>query len=368
MKTSIYSLVFISFLQACGSNETPEATHEETTTTTAVTLTPEQMKLAGITVGKMPKMLIDSTLRAVGSIELAPTQRVSVHSTVTGYVRKTNIQVGTRVSKGDVICVLEHPSYIEKQRELLETKSKLPFLESELARKKELKDNEVGSTKNYQAAQSEYDWAKAHYAGLRAELQLLGFDVPKIETENQYQSQLVITASASGVVSQCFINQGKLVQPETPLCEIADVSRPYAELRVFAQHLPQVHEGSTITVRLAGSDQTYAATVRSIVPWVDEQTKTAIVRAEFQRPDAALVAGSAIQADLQMHQQLQTALPKECVLEQEGKFFAYSIDAQQIVQLVPVQVTGQKGEWLGIAGDTSRQYVLQGGYYLKDKF
>lgn len=370
MKNMLFIAAMATVFAGCGSQKNVQE-HGETeaeTTAAAVTLSPEQMKMAGIEIGKLQRRSLDALVHAVGNIEISAMQRTAVHATNEGYIKKINLQLGNRVQKGEVLAVLEHPSYITKQREMLETLAKLPYLQAEMERKKELQANDAGSLKNYQAAQADYRWAQSHYEGVKAELRVLGFDVDKIESTGQYQTQISVVSSASGVVTQLFANPGKLVQPDMMICEISDMSRPQVLLQVFAHQIPMLREGLAVDVRLTGSSKTYTAVIEQLIPQIDSERKTAQLRLSLKQSDNAMVAGAAVQADIHIPEQNTWALPKESIVQgAQNEVFAFSVVGNE-VKLVPIQIKSESSDWAAVEADTSLQYVMKGGYYLRDKF
>lgn len=81
MKNILLITITLFALSACGNKKTETETVEIPTTTTAenaTTLTDDQIKKAGIQVGKMEQKQISSTLKVTGKIDVPPKNLVSI--------------------------------------------------------------------------------------------------------------------------------------------------------------------------------------------------------------------------------------------------------------------------------------------------
>ncbi len=367
MKNYLYIIITLLFIISCNENTPPQIVEaqEVEDTSHVIPLNQEQISTAGIQVGKATVRAMSGELKANGRIELPPNNRISIHSTIVGYVKEVNFLVGSRVQKGDVLCILEHPAFIEKQRQLLELKARIPFLEQELKRKKELKENEAGSIKNYQSALSDYELARATYAGLRIELELLGFNVAKIENKNAYQSQLVIAAPSSGLITQQNINLGMLVHPEIVLYEIADLSHPHAELAIYAQDLPFIKIGQKVEFQIVGIDKIYKGSIHEIANVINPDTKTGIAHVDIEGITTNLSPGSTVQARIFTNSTTSLSLPKDAVVEKEGKYYVIE-EKNGIFQSKQIQPTKQDENNIAFAANETSNYIVKNAYYLKE--
>jgi cobalt-zinc-cadmium efflux system membrane fusion protein len=140
MKTNlIISLTFVALLASCGNGdtnvETKKAHNEEIQT---VELTQAQYESAEITLGTIEKRSISGVISANGFLDVPPQSKVSISAPMAGFVKSTQLLPGSKVSKGQVVAVMENQDYIQLQQEYLENYGQLEFLNSEYERQKEL--------------------------------------------------------------------------------------------------------------------------------------------------------------------------------------------------------------------------------------
>ena len=100
-----------------------------------ILLTPEQIKLAGIETGLPGKRLLRNYLECTGQIEVPPQNKASVHSPIQAFIQDVRFLEGDFVEKGTILAVLTHPDLVRLQREFLESKGRMTYLEEEWKRK-----------------------------------------------------------------------------------------------------------------------------------------------------------------------------------------------------------------------------------------
>ena len=107
-------LLYISVLglSACGSGSVAPATTSAPAASTAVSLTAEQQKNAGVEVGLAEKSTIAGTLLLNGAIDVPPQNMVSVSFPLGGYLKSTKLLPGMQVRKGEVLAVMEDAQFI----------------------------------------------------------------------------------------------------------------------------------------------------------------------------------------------------------------------------------------------------------------
>ncbi len=64
-----------------------------------------------------------------------------------GFLKSTELLQGMKVSKGQVIAVLQNADYIQLQQDYMDYKSQLEYLDAEYKRQQELEKENVNSQK-----------------------------------------------------------------------------------------------------------------------------------------------------------------------------------------------------------------------------
>ena len=128
-----------ALLVSCSNN--PTTTNETTAPEeqhTLVSLTQEEMTLAGIETGNIEIKVISNTVLASGMLDVPPTNKVSISAPMQGVVKNTSVLQGTHVIKGEVIAELQHADYIQLQQDYLDFAGQLEYLQAEYKRQGDL--------------------------------------------------------------------------------------------------------------------------------------------------------------------------------------------------------------------------------------
>jgi membrane fusion protein, heavy metal efflux system len=369
-KYILYNILFISSLIAsCGNKKevTPSEPEEKTPSSSLLIRTPEQLSSVGIELGTPELRNINSTLDCTGRIELPPQHLISVHSKVPGFIRKVNFYSGEYVKKGVLLAIVENTEFVGKQRELLETKTKLYYAEREYNRRKTLSESDAIAKKEVQQAEADYQNLKTIYSGLQKELSIFGFNVAQIESTEQLQTQLSIFCPQNGFITQVNTNLGKKVHPDDELYQIIDKSDVHIELQVFALDIPKLKDKQRLTFHLAGSEQVFQAEVHTIGSMIDEQTKTVNVHCHLKNDNDAkyLTTGAFVNASVEIGVQKALTLPNEAFVKEGDDYFIY-IKKENGFEKMKIETNLSSATHKVIKGlDSKAQVVVKGAYYME---
>lgn len=363
----LWALVIATvFFSACGGSERAE-TATASVPTDARADSAEEPSAFDVVWGSPMRMKLSEPLRVTASVQVPPQSLASVHSPVAGYVQMLKFLPGDYVRKGTLLCTLTHPELVRLQREYLETRARLQFLESEKARKEQLAAVDAASRRAFEQVVAEYEATRARVQGLRTELQLIGLPVGKIEA-GELQTALAIHAPVSGYVAEVAINRGKLVHPEDLLYEIVDDRHVHLELEVFAKDLPRIRKGQRVWAFRPGTTDTLEAEVHLISHKVDADKGTAVVHAHFENEPVGIAPGTVVQALVLADEAEVWALPEEAVLQEGGKSFVIVRTADGHFSEKEIK-TGRRQdgyvEWVDYAAGKGLEIALEGAWYLK---
>src|SRR5690349_2714020 len=126
MKNIILYIIPVLMIFSCKQKDTPvETAHEETN---IVLLDSIQYKNAGIAIGTPKLKNMQTTVKVNGKVDVPPQGLVSVSFPLGGYLKSTPLLPGYPVKKGQVIAVMEDPSYVQLQQDYLTAKVKMEYL------------------------------------------------------------------------------------------------------------------------------------------------------------------------------------------------------------------------------------------------
>lgn len=296
---------------------------------------------------------------------LLPNENVQIRAKVQGYISNVKVDVGSKVSRGQVLALIDAPEISTRIQELF---AKEKAAQSRYQSSKDYFERINNASKSDGViAPSELEKTKNQMLADKSEYKASQFAVSSYKQIGNY---LAIVAPYSGVVTKRNINVGSLVgsNNEKPLFEIED--NRVLRLQV---PVPEVYTSAVLT------DNTGELTIRSFPEKkfkaklvrksgsIDNDTRSELWEFEISNPTGELKAGS--YADVKLHfvrTQLSLAVPVSAMVTTLEKRFVIKISngALQWVDVRPGFNMGDKQEIFGElnAGDT---IVLKGNEELK---
>ena len=357
-----------TFFTACQRAETTENTAENEVDS-SVELTLDAIRShPDIEIGTLQTRSIQTQVTCTGILDIPPTDRISVHSKVEGFLTDLRFIDGDFVKQGTVLARIENISFVQKQKQLLELKAQLELAKKQLQRQELLNAQEATSQKSLDEAQGQLALLNASYLGLKKELQLSGFQLEMLEKSAQFQSELPILAPATGYISHVAVNKGQMVHPNDEILEILNTEHLHVELKIFPIDALQVKINQRVTFKAVGSDKTYEAFVWRINPDIDPNSNTRNVHCHLKQETESreLLPGAVVQAKLYLPPHDQVGLPLEATVKTGDAYFAFVLQAQRLeqVQLQDPVVDGDFIRFSNIKDFQEQQVVVKGAYYL----
>lgn len=263
------------------------------------------------------------------SSELVPFQEIDVFAKVAGYVKKLDVDYGTRVKKGQLMATLEIPEMqalleedkasikaaadqvtsAEHQIGRLEAQHKVLHLEYERL-------SEVVKTRPGLVAQQEVDdaqgkdlAAEAQVEGAKANLQLAQSQMSVAQSKLAHDQALYnyanITAPFSGVVTERYANLGTLMQAGTnsstqamPLVKLSQEDKFRLVIPVPESYVRYIKIGDPVNVQVPSLNRTFPGEVARFSVDVADTTRTMHTEVDVPNPQGALIAGVYAEATL----------------------------------------------------------------------
>ena len=359
----IYPLVLIV---SCTSKNETSVGSDSLSLENSVTLTAEQFKNAGITVGKIEQKSISSILKVNGRIDVPPQNMISVSVPMGGYLRYTKLLPGMHVNKGEVIAVMEDQQYIQLQQDFLLAKARLNFAANEYQRQKELNQSKATSDKVFQQTESVYTTEKINVKSLSERLKLIGINPDQLD-ENSISKSINIYSPISGYVSHVNVNIGKYTQPSEVLFELINPEDIHLAITLFEKDLSKIAIGQKVFAYTNSlPDKKYECEIILIGQNLSADRSTE-VHSHFEKYDRSLVPGMYMNAEIELKNNSVYALPDEAIVRFENKQYIFISKNQSSYSLMEVKTGDSENGFTEIVeGETlvDKNVVIKGAYSL----
>lgn len=334
MKTKIImAFIAIATLMSCSNKNKVEnhgEEHEEHGPEGVVVLNEKQRDALKLKLGTFQMRNLTTVVKTNGQLEVPPANSADITAVIGGNVKEIKVFHGDKVTKGQVLAVLEHPDYITLQEEFAETANRLEFLEQEFERQKELFENNVGAGRDFQLAKSEYNTAKAKYEGLRSRLQLVNLSPDKVK-EGIISNTVNIISPINGFVNEVNIKVGSYVNAKDVILEITDNSAIHADFMVYEKDVHLVKEGQKVHFTVSNRpDEELTATVFAIGKEFEANSRAVHIHAKISEKVSGLIPGMYISGHLHTDEKYTRALPNDAIVTEGTKSYIFILDNQAL--------------------------------------
>jgi len=304
---------------------------------TLVSLTDAQLHNAQLETVALSDQPIASVLKLNGKIDVPPQNLVSVSIPLGGYLKSTRLLPGMKVSKGDIIAIVENPQFVQLQQDYLAAQSKLQFAQLDYRRQKELNQSQASSDKVMQLAQSEMNSQQIVINAIAKQLELIHIQPNRVSVGNIRKSAPVFS-TINGYVGKVNVNIGKYVNPSDVLFELINPANIRLNLKVYEKDLEQLRLGQTLSAYSnANPRKKHSGKIHLIGKNVDP-TGMIDVDCHLDKYDRELVPGIYMNAEIQTITTLGQALPDECIIDFEGKSYVFVWEGNRNYRLTRISV------------------------------
>lgn len=362
------ALIVLVAMNSCTSSTTEDTSKKQTSSKNNVlSLSVKQVKTLGIQTEPLSKSSIGMSIFANGVIDVPPQNKSFISVPFGAYIREVKVLDGMRVSKGDVLLVVEHPEIIQLQQDFLEVQGSLEYLKAEMDRQKLMLDKEASSAKNYQMAKSNWQVAQAKLAGLTVKLEMANVQVTHLKN-GVIQREQKIKSPFNGVVTKVNASVGSYADPKDNLLEVIDLQHAHAELIVYEKYLKYLRLNQVVQLNFVDSEEKTSAKIFIIGREIGAD-RTVKVHCHFDQLPNEIVPGSYLKAEINVDEMEHFVVPSDAIVNLNGKDVMFVTSDNRTFSSVPIDVLSVQGELTAIQPKNNRdflnkKYVSIGAYEL----
>jgi membrane fusion protein, multidrug efflux system len=239
---------------------------------------------------------------------VVPWRRAYLGAQIQGRVEKMHVDVGDRVTKGDLLVELAG-------EQLTEARARFTAVESDYHRMQALADKGAVSPQAFEQAKAGYEAAKAGYDLVAASAQL--------------------RAPFSGIVSARYLDEGEvytlmsMTTPSPAVLELVKIDTVKVEIQVAEREKSLVVPGlSASVVSGTQSGRTFDGRVDRVDPGLDRMSRTATADIVVSNPGEVLRPGMFADVQIELASREALLVPRDALVRQEGTavFYVYAVD------------------------------------------
>jgi len=253
---------------------------------------------------------------------LIPFEEIYLAPAAPGKIEKIYVEIGDRVSKGQVIATMDRTN-------LESARINIANLKTNFERLEELKKTNTITDQQYDEVKAAYESAKVSYQFLLDNTEL--------------------KAPFNGVISGKYFENGENFSgaPNTragksALVTIVQINKLKALIGISASYFPQITKGMKANISCdIYPNQIFEGEVYNIYPTIDEATKTFTVEVEINNPSLKLRPGMFAKIQLNLGEGTAILVPTIALIKQTGTNDMYLFVNKNNIAVKQAVVTGR---------------------------
>ena len=234
------------------------------------------------------KIVRDSTVQ---NMSIEAVDRVQLVSRVTGRLETLHVKTGDVVTRGQLIATLEH----QQQNALIvsteaqvasaradaeRARAEMSNAETNLDRYRRLLDEGFSTQQQFDSMATAFASSRAGYNAALARERQAAAELERVRSARQ---DYIINSPLDGtVLSDYSLTSGTMISPNSPIVDIADLSKLKASLRIPEIKIFAIQPGMDVILRFdALPDEEFLGQVTRVDPFVDPSTRTSSVEIEL---------------------------------------------------------------------------------------
>lgn len=204
--------------------------------------------------------------------EILPDRDVTVSSRLSETVRTVPVQLGERVSEGDVLATLDDAML---SRQIMEAEANLQQKLAGITKIEKLFEKKAASQQQYILAKTTYDMAEAQLLQLKEQMK-----------------RTVIASPLNGYIVEKFVEEGELVNPGQALFRIVNTDKLKVRVNLSEADVSGVHTGDRADVLVSAcSKESIQGEVSFVSRALDPMTRTLPVEILIRNRSGCMSAG-----------------------------------------------------------------------------
>ncbi|NOS99602.1 MAG: efflux RND transporter periplasmic adaptor subunit [Phycisphaerales bacterium] len=274
-------------------------------------------KRTGLTFSEVARQPLTHFVTCNAEVAYDGNRFAHLSSPVPGVVREARVDLGTSVTQGNVLAVIDSPELAAAKADLLQAISSVALHTRSFERESKLEKTGLSPMRDVQ--EIEYKLSEATIAESRAaqRLRLLGLseeEVRRVGESGETSSLLSLTAPFAGEVVERSAVIGEAVETSRMLFSVADTARMWAMLD-WTEPRVRLRVGMPVLLQVEGFEgESFTGRITWVSTKLEPRTRTLKARAEFENPDGILKANMFGRTSVQVRDnESALVLPKDAV-------------------------------------------------------
>lgn len=265
---------------------------------------------------------------------LKPKHAVDIVAEVSGKIKKINKNLGDRVSMKDILATIDDgiplSNYKQAKSQVLSAQNNLDIARLNLLSDEDLFMSGDISKLEYENSQLAVKTAEAGHLSALASFSLM----------KKAYNDTRITSPIIGYISRKYIDLGMMVNQNSPLYRVVDLSSLKLEIGIPQKMIAYVEPGTKVNIKIPALNQEeFQGSVHYISPQADENTGSFNVEIYVENTsDRRIKAGLTVRVEVILDSHTdQLVIPDYALISRNDSSFVHKV-SNHWSQLNPVQI------------------------------
>jgi len=331
----------------------PPSEQQMETPLAPVQLSAERLQSIGVKFGAATIKSVQDEIRTTGTVAIDETRLSYVQTRISGHIEKVFADATYQyVRKGQPLFTLHSPELIAAEREYLLAKQNA----------KELSQSRVPGVASGVA--SLLDSTKDRMG----QWDIPEREIARLESTGEVVDALEIDSPVSGYITERNALPNMMVQLDTRLYTVADLSVVWVLAQVFQNDLSRVRVGALASLTVDSyPGRVFQGRVDFIYPDVDMTTRTSRARMVFANPKLTLKPGMFVNVNFQVSLGKQVVIPTSGVLQSGTRQIVFVDRGAGYLEPRQVQLGPRAGEeFIVLRGLKPGERIVSSANFLVD--
>ena len=317
---------------------------------------------------------------SVFSGTLLPSSQFTMAPKVSGRLEKIMVNIGDRVSRGQLIALLDDDEYVQQVEQakaeldvakatIEENVSALTLAQREYERAQGLRKKKIVSESELDAAEAQYLATEAKRKVLLAQLAQKEAALKAATVRLEYTR---IRASWENgdryrVIGERYVDEGAMLNSNAAIVSIIDIKKLTAVIHVIEKDYPRITKGQGARITTdAFPGKVFTGSISRISPILEETTRQARVEITVPNSSQLLKPGMFVRVEIEFDRHDNaTIIPLTALITHRDRGGVFRVDEKTMTaHFIPVELGIRAGDVVEIASPTLSEPIVVMGQHL----
>jgi membrane fusion protein, heavy metal efflux system len=305
-------------------------------------------------------------IQTSGIVKAIPNNYAEIASPFSGRIIRSFVCLGQKVNVGSPVFEISSPTFFEAGKAYYQSKQEMQLADKNLKRQQDLLNNGVGTQKDLEEAEVNFELTKRDFENSIASLKVYHVDPEELVLGQP----LIIRSPIKGEIAENKIVIGQYLKEDAePVAIVTELSKVWVVGQLKEKDLTSVHKSDEVEIRLTGMpDIPVKGLVFHVGEILDEATRSVQIYVLCENSDRIMKPGMFVSTQFSENTGSVILVPSGSLYQMEETSFVFVYLGDDKYVKRHVEVNGTDGNRVIIKNGLKPgdEIVIEGGSLLLD--